>query len=335
MLKKILIVGAGSAGGRHGRNIAALGSQVSFVDPAQERLFQLGDELEALGTFSTIEQALSADAYDGAVIASPPAFHVDQSLALLAANIPVLLEKPVAPTLSDALRLRAKLGDGRPPLLLGYTWRWWPPLIALRERIENKALGRLRHVRFVMSAHLADWHPWERYQDFFMSSNALGGGALLDESHWIDLMIWLFGMPEWISADVSKISDLQLDVDDNVDLICGYGEDLRVTLHLDLFGRPHEKSITFVGDLGSVVWRDTPNGFSIGKEAESTWDFHAFSCTRNDMFVDVAREFVAVIDGDLNPSCTIDDGCEVLRVVVAARTSSAEQRRILLRELEL
>ena len=59
---------------------------------------------------------------------------------------------------------------------------------------EANAVGGLRHARFVMSAHLADWHPWERYQDFFMASRDQGGGALLDESHFIDLMLWFFGV---------------------------------------------------------------------------------------------------------------------------------------------
>ena len=28
-----------------------------------------------------------------------------------------------------------------------------------------------------MAAHLADWHPWEAYQDWFMVDAAQGGGA--------------------------------------------------------------------------------------------------------------------------------------------------------------
>jgi predicted dehydrogenase len=68
-----------------------------------------------------------------------------------------------------------------------------------------------------MAAHLADWHPWERYQDFFMSSKTMGGGAILDESHWLDLMLWFFGTPEKLFAKVDKISDLEIETDDNVD----------------------------------------------------------------------------------------------------------------------
>ena len=73
-----------------------------------------------------------------------------------------------------------------------------------------------------MSAHLADWHPWEQYQDFFMAKKNLGGGALLDESHWIDLMVWFFGLPQSIIGKVEKISDLDIETDDNVDFLSLY-----------------------------------------------------------------------------------------------------------------
>ena len=43
------------------------------------------------------------------------------------------------------------------PVLLGYTWRWWPPLRRLRALLGEKTIGTLRHVQFHMSAHLADF----------------------------------------------------------------------------------------------------------------------------------------------------------------------------------
>jgi predicted dehydrogenase len=41
---------------------------------------------------------------------------------------------------------------------------------------------------------------------------------LLDESHFIDLMLWLFGVPERIFARIGKVSDLEIDTDDVVDI---------------------------------------------------------------------------------------------------------------------
>ena len=63
-----------------------------------------------------------------------------------------------------------------------------------------------------------------------MARREMGGGALLDESHWIDLMLWLFGMPSRVSGRIEKISDLEIDSDDNVDLLFAYDAGPRVSI---------------------------------------------------------------------------------------------------------
>lgn len=324
----VLVVGSGSVGRRHARNLAALGCAISCADPRTDRRDELAKETPVRGAHEDIAAALQADRFDGIVIASPTAFHVDQSVAALSAGLPVLLEKPVSPALGEALRLQRAVSDSGQRLLLGYTWRWWPPLRRVRQRLAEGAIGRLLHVQFTMAAHLADWHPWEPYQDFFMSSRALGGGALLDESHWIDLMVWLLGQPEWVWGDVGRISDLDIETDDNVDVLAGYASGTRVSLHLDLYGRPHEKSIRFVGEGGTILWTAAPNRVRIGRGMDPDWVDETFTCERNDMFVDVAREFLEVMAGAPPRTCTIADGVAVMRLIEAVRLSSDSGRRV-------
>jgi predicted dehydrogenase len=184
--------------------------------------------------------------------------------------------------------------------------------------------------RCVMSAHLADWHPWERYQDFFMASASLGGGALLDESHFLDLMLWFFGTPSHVYARVEKLSDLQIDTDDNVDALLEYDSGLRVGIHLDLFGRPHEKSIRVGGERGSAEWTFDPNELRIGTTPEPVWRTQTYSNQRNDMFIAVAREFLEALDGSAVRTCTVEDGVKVLEVIEAMRSSSQTGRRVAL-----
>lgn len=317
----VLIIGAGSAGKRHLRNMGELGCRISIMDPRSDRLDEAGEQGHpVIGRFSTLGEALSEGVdYDGAVVASPPKFHVDQTTDCLEAGIPTLLEKPVSPTLQEAEQLAAVAGRADVPLLIGYTYRWWPPILAFREMLSD--IGPLRHARFVMSAHLADWHPWEPYQDFFMSSRELGGGALLDESHFLDLMIWFFGMPTAVSGRVEHLSPLQITSDDNVDLLCSYADGLRVRVHLDLYGRPHEKSISVTGDSGTVQCMFDPHVVRVGHKAEG-WEETHYDCDRNTMFMDEARDFLTLIRTGGAPQCTIEDGMRVLRIVEAARESS-------------
>jgi predicted dehydrogenase len=298
------------------------------VDPRRDRLDEIaGEGVKLESVFTSLEEAFAVeDTFDGVIVGSPPSFHVDQSIAALERGKPVLLEKPVSPDLSSSLKLQSAVHNTKVPLLLGYTWRWWPPLLRVKDLVSQQAVGQLRHVKFTMAAHLADWHPWERYQDFFMASEALGGGALLDESHWLDLMLWFFGVPQKLFAKVERISDLEIETDDNVDILVYYPNNMRVSLHLDLYARPHEKTIQFVGEKGTLLWE--PNRIKIGKEIDPNWETEEFVYDRNDMFVEVVKEFLNILSGGPVETCTIDDGVRVLSLIEAARISSSEEKVI-------
>jgi predicted dehydrogenase len=327
----LLIVGAGSVGKRHLKNFVGLGCRVSAIDPRPDRLQEAENTAPLEARFPTLEDALNSHhRYEGLVICSPPKFHVEAANVGLDLELPVFLEKPVSPSAASAAPLVARANTGTVPVLVGYTYRWWPALGQLRLRLQSGAIGRPLHVKCVMSAHLSDWHPWERYQDFFMASAELGGGALLDESHFIDLMLWFFGSPIAVWGKVERLSGLEIETDDNVDAVLEYPGALRIYVHLDLFGRPHEKFITITGEEGTLHWSFTPNQIREAHGWEPSWADTTFGGERNDMFVAAAQEFLQVVDRRTTPSCTLEDGYRVLEVLDAIRQSSATGERVTL-----
>jgi predicted dehydrogenase len=336
-MKHILVLGAGSVGKRHLSNFASLGCRTSAMDPRGDRLAEAAMATKLEGRYADLEEALKqAGDFDGAVVASPPKFHCQQCLALTKAGLPILLEKPVSPELKTAGDLERELARiSGAKLLLGYTYRWWPPLTDFLNRLRSGHIGKPLHAKFVMSAHLADWHPWERYQDFFMASKELGGGALLDESHFIDLMLWFFGMPDRVSARVERLSTLEIETDDNVDMVAVYPTGLRVVMHLDLFGRPHEKYISVTGEEGTLLWSFEPNRINYSQEIAQVWETSTYEYQRNDMFVRLAEEFLSVLDGTGEIGCTLRDGINVLKVIEACRASSETERTMSIKEIDL
>lgn len=328
----VLIVGSGSAGKRHARNLSALGCRISAVDPRQDRREEIANEVDLVNVYSSLSYALGTrESLDGVAICSPPLFHVEQGVKSLESGLPVFLEKPVSPGLESCERLVRAVRETEVPLLLGYTWRWWPPLRRVKQILEEEEIiGRVLHVRCNLAAHLADWHPWERYQDFFMASADLGGGALLDESHWTDLMLWLFGMPSGLYANIERISRLEIETDDNVDMLLKFNNGPRVVIHLDLFGRPHQKSIRFVGSEGTLVWTEAPNEIRWSSNPTGGWAREEFDCERNDMFMAAAEEYLSVLRGADPRTCTIEDGLRVIRVIEAARRSHARGKWVML-----
>jgi len=323
--KKILVVGAGSVGKRHATNLSKLGYRVDCVDPDPTRRKEFSTIFKSSRSFSELSQGLTrGDNYVGCVISSPPKFHVEQSVYALKQEVPVLLEKPIGKSLDEAKYLQSVESEANKTmptaLLLGYTWRWWNALRFLRDKILAKTIGHRYFARIHVSAHLADWHPWERYQDFFMASKELGGGALLDESHWIDQMIWIFGMPSTVYGLNQKTSKLEITSDDIVEIIAQYSDGFIVSIHLDILGRPHEKSIKIVGSEGTIIWSEENN--EVGVSLVNSDTKKIFSDERNDMFVRLAMEFSDSLEGNVASTCSIDDGINVMKVVEAVREST-------------
>tara|TARA_B100000614_G_scaffold262909_1_gene300908 strand:+ start:413506 stop:414480 length:975 start_codon:yes stop_codon:yes gene_type:complete len=313
---KILILGAGSVGKRHARNLKELGADVSVFDPREDRRKECEDFTEY--QFDDLVSVFDIN-WDGAVIASPPHVHCEQLQMLAERNIPTLLEKPICPTRDAALETYRKIGGFSKKVILGYSYRWWAPFLFFKESLSE--VGDILRVECSMAAHLEDWHPWESYKDFFMAHKEQGGGALLDESHVIDLMLWLFGAPRKLFGCVSKVSDLDITTDDNVDTIWYY-DDKIVQIHLDLHRRPHERSIKAYGTNGQLTWsfdevRMDPK--------DGPGRSHKFEIERNEMFMHTAREFLDFIRNGSPLRCSLADGIWALDMVEAIRESSQKE----------
>jgi len=324
-MKHILVIGAGSIGKRHIRNYKSLGCKVSAVDPRRDRL----DEAKEAGAqitsinMETITKLAGLDV-DGAVIATPPKFHYQQVLDLIEYDIPIFLEKPGTKYLLESKAIAAQPKFNPDKLLLGYCYRWWPSIIKLREYLQNGKIGQPLSANMIISAHIEDWHPWENYKDWFLANKDLGGGALLDENHFVDLMVWFWGMPKAVKADLSTLGGFDIDVENNCEIIFIY-DGFRVVMHLDMLARPHEKTISIRGTEGTLRWWTqndyTFNRISLGVDIEG-WTNFEFTFDRNDMFISEAQEFLNIIDGNIKPSCTLEDGMKVLRLVEACKESS-------------
>lgn len=335
--RHILVFGVGSVGKRHMENLNKLGCRISGFDPNISRLEEIKEKIDIEFFFQSYQKIEENwEKFDGVVIASPPKFHLEQCELASRAGIPIFLEKPLTRSMEEGINLLKVLrASPNPSFLLGYTYRWWEPLRKFRDWIKNGKVGQPLHAKFVMSAHLADWHPWERYQDFFMASKDLGGGALLDESHFVDLMLWFFGMPESLYSRVEKLSNLEIETDDNVDILFVYKSGLRVSIHLDLYGRPHEKYILVTGDGCSAQWSFSPNNIKFSNSIDQEWEEERFNFERNDMFISAAREFLDLINNNTKPTCTLIEGVQVMKILEACRISSLEERTVRLDEINI
>ena len=145
---KILQIGAGLRGRQWAQILKDYpdASCVALVDPDQAALGQAkavaGDSCRA---FASLEDALANVQADAALVVSPDRFHREHAVRCLEAGLHVLVEKPLAPTLEDALAIvdRAK-AVGR-EVIVAEQYRFWPAERTVLKLLRDGAIGRVDH----------------------------------------------------------------------------------------------------------------------------------------------------------------------------------------------
>ncbi len=115
---------------------------------------------------ATLEALLQHDRPDGIVLATPNQLHVAHAQACLAAGVPILLEKPVAPTVEEGeVLLQAQAAAGV-PVLVGHHRAHSPIMAKAREVVQSGRLGRIVSVMgsalFLKPDHYFADAPWRK-----------------------------------------------------------------------------------------------------------------------------------------------------------------------------
>ncbi|MFC5365644.1 Gfo/Idh/MocA family protein [Salinirubrum litoreum] len=122
----------------------------------------------------------------------PNHVHAEPSIAALEAGVPVLCEKPLAPTLADAVRMRDAAESSDALAACAFNYRFVPALRYAKGLIDDGKIGEIRQIR---ARYLQDWlvdpdAPWSWRNDAEMA----GSGALGDlGAHSVDLARFLVG----------------------------------------------------------------------------------------------------------------------------------------------
>ncbi len=266
---KALFVGLGGVGQRHMRNLLRLrpGCAIGAMR-RRDRRFEIGDDLAPDHSVDIVEKyrihccddLAEAIAWgpDLAVVANPTSLHVATALPLLAAGIPILLEKPVSHDRAGALDLLAAQKRTGVPVMAAFVLRFHPLTRKLLEWADAGAIGRPLSVQVTCHHFLPFSHSFERMDEFYLGRRDLGGGVVLSEIHSLDLLHRLFGMPERLWCSGGRLADYPGDVEDTVSALMEFrradGCVMPVTLHMSLVERPAERRLTIHGERGRIDW---------------------------------------------------------------------------------
>ena len=93
--------------------------------------------------YASLAELFAKDKPDGVILATPNQLHVEQGLECIAAGVPALIEKPVAHTLAEGMRLCEAAERAGARMLVGHHRRHSPILHKAVEIVRSGVLGPL------------------------------------------------------------------------------------------------------------------------------------------------------------------------------------------------
>lgn len=330
LINRILIVGLGSIGKRHLRIAREL-----FPD-ADIRVLRHQECLSipkyADGCFSTIEQAVEF-LPQIAAIANPAPFHLSVAQRLADVKVHLLIEKPISSSKDGVTQLIETANKEGTVLLTGYNLRFLSSLQWFRNYILGGTIGRVVSVRCEIGQYLPLWRPETDYRQTVSAHRELGGGALLELSHEIDYLRWIFGEIDWVQATLSRQSSLEIDVEDTVHLIIGFtpvmdGFELIGTATLDFVRHDTTRLCTAIGENGSLRWNGLSGIVEYFTAGACDWcELFRKQHQRDDSYLAEWLHFLECIKKRQIPLITGHDGLMVLNIIDAVRQSSGSKQR--------
>ena len=141
---RIAVIGCGYWGRNHVRTLSGLGALEAVADHHPERA---ADAAAEFGGRAVAPEAVFEDpAIDAVVLALPPHHHAETALKAIAAGKHLLVEKPIALRVDEAVRIVDAAERAKVVAMTGHVLRFHPAFEALQELTEFGELGQLRYI---------------------------------------------------------------------------------------------------------------------------------------------------------------------------------------------
>ena len=343
---RIAVAGAGYIGQAHMDVARASPSCMlsAVVDPspaASALAAQAGVPL-----YASLEELIAKDRPDGVVLATPNQLHVPHALTCIAAGLPILLEKPIAPTVAEAESLLRVVDERGAKVLIGHHRAHSPIMAKAREVVASGQLGRL--VTVVGSATF--YKPDQYYADAPWRKEPGAGPILLNMIHEVHNLRMLCGDIVAVQAFASSATR-HFAVEDTVAINLRFANGALGTFMLsDTAASPRSweqtsqenKAYPSYGDEDCYVISGTNGSLSVPTmrlqtyprpEDRSWWkpfEVGSVGLVRDDPLKHQMEHFGAVVRGEAQPLVGARDGLLNLRVTEAIAEAAQSGQVVML-----
>lgn len=258
----VAIVGCGTIGRIHVATVDEFDELriVALVDEIEAASAALASKIEAHGharpaTYAKLADALVNPAVHLVVVATPSGLHVEQGLAVLAANKHLIIEKPLDVDLAGAWEIEtAALAAAKHGVVASVIsqHRFDPA-----SQIVSKSLASGRFGRLTSAIATVAWWRSQGYYDAvdWRGTWAMGGGTLMNQGvHTVDLLLWFMGRPMEIYASTGLLAHERIEVEDTAVATIVFESGALAVLHATTAAYPGLTArVQLMGTAGSAV----------------------------------------------------------------------------------
>ncbi|MWC27902.1 Gfo/Idh/MocA family protein [Paenibacillus sp. MMS18-CY102] len=347
---KIGVIGTGSISSLHlqaySNNKQA--KLAAICDINQERAKQTAKQYGVDKTYFDYRELLADPDIDAVSICTRNDTHAPISIAALEAGKHVLIEKPLARNVEEALAIQEAARRSGRILQVGFVRRYDPNVQLLQQFADQGEFGELYYAKASTIRRLGNPGGW------FADVTRSGGGPLIDIGvHAIDLCWYLMGRPNvrTVSANTytrlgnrSNIQHLSFykaaDYDANLNTVedlanaiirFDNGASLMVDVSYTLHAKQDEGSIRLYGEKGgfeidpaiAIVTEKHNTILNIQPQTDSSAGFNADAAFGNEI-----NHFIQCIATGAQPISPVEDGVAMTKILCAIYESAASGKEV-------
>ena len=320
--EKYLVVGAGNISKKHIANIKILkknstvlnlSSSGRDIDPQSNKADYF------LKNFDEIQQ----HKLNAVIIASPATFHLKHALFFSALNIPLLIEKPLSDSMTRYEEASHILTDINKKICIAYNLRFLNSMNFFKDFLDKNLLGKVYSIQSEVGQNLINWRPNKKYKDTVSSSKKLGGGVLLELSHELDYLTWIFGDIESVYCKLTNTNHFDIDVEDNIDSIIQTKSGQSINLHMDFLQNKTTRKCKVIGEKGTLNFNILENRIVHYSETGELAILHEEDASDpNQSYIDMLQAFLDLDTKKIDTFASLNEARKVLEVIEAMRVSS-------------
>ncbi len=326
------VIGTGAISQRHVDGYRAAGAEVvAICDTDEAALEQRGRAWGVARRYLDFAAMFRDGGFDVVSIAAPTAVHHPATLAAAAAGVHVLVEKPIALSLSLADEMIAACAGAGVVLQVNHQLRSGGPARKAKELLAAGAIGRVTYLR-LRQAH--DWAGLGVRPSFRTRASA-GGGTLLDNGcHLMDLARYFGGRVADVYARAASLM-YDVEVEDTAVVSLRFEDGALGTVETAWTATGWEQGFWLYGTEGALEYtnRFSPEVLRHSYRASpgTTWgqtDVTSYDFAGAGPHSRHVAAFLSASRGEGPVICSGEDGREAVRLVLAAYDSVGRQRAL-------